>query len=286
MNLRIQLPRETFMHNKRPIVVFVQSVMILFTMLLMQTGFGQVDSVAFLWPTGKVAAISLSFDDARESQVITGTAVLDQYGIKATFFVVPASVEKQLDGWKRAVASGHEIGNHSMHHPCTRNFSWSRKNALEDYTLKKMQTELRECNEAIEGLLHVKADVFAYPCGQKYVGHGEQTKSYVPLISKMFLIGRGWMDEAANDPLYCNFSQLTGIEMDGKTFDQLLPLLEEAKKKGQWLVLAGHEIGDSGEQTTRVATLKKLAEWAQDPINGIWIAPVGAVARYVEGKKK
>lgn len=246
----------------------------------------QQDSASFKWPQGKQAAISLSFDDARESQVIVGTKLLDQYDIKATFFVVPSSVEKQLDGWKKAVASGHEIGNHTLTHPCTGNFPFSRSNALEDHTLAQMQTELTECNKRIKDLLNVKAEVFAYPCGQKFVGRGQQTKSYVPLVAKMFLLGRGWMDEGPNDPSYCNFAQLTGVEMDGKNFDQILTMIEEAKKNGQWLVLAGHEMGDAGEQTTRLSMLKQLAEYVQDPANGVWVAPMGTVAKYIQKQKK
>jgi len=241
----------------------------------------QPDSAVFKWPPGKKAALSLSFDDARESQVLSGTALLDSYGIKATFFVVPSSVEKRLEGWKKAVANGHEIGNHSVNHPCSGNFYWSRNNALEDYTLKRMKAELAECNKRVEALLGIKPEVFAYPCGQKYVGTGRRTKSYVPLVSKMFLLGRGWRDEAANDPVHCNFFQLTGVEMDNKDFNEILPLLQEATKKGQWLLLAGHEMADSGEQTTRLAMLTELAKYVQDPANGIWIAPVGTVARYI-----
>jgi len=246
----------------------------------------QQDSTVFSWPQGKRAAVSLTFDDARESQVIVGTQVLDQYGIKATFFVVPSSVQKQLEGWKKAVASGHEIGNHTLTHPCTHNFSWSRQNGLEEYTIERMQKEMVECNKMIQDLLHVKAEVFAYPCGQKFVGSGVNTKSYVPLVAQYFIAGRGWMDEGPNDPVYCNFAQLTGVEMDGKEFDQILPLLEEAKKTGQWLVLAGHEIGESGIQTTRVAMLKKLIEYAQNPANGIYLQPVGTVAKYLQQHKK
>lgn len=240
----------------------------------------------FNWPDGKKAALSLSFDDARESQVIKGTTLLDQYGIKATFFVVPGAVEKQLEGWKKAVANGHEIGNHSLLHPCSGNFAWSRNKALEDYTLKKMRQELIECNYRIAQLLQVKAEVFAYPCGQKYVGRGADTKSYVPLVSDLFIAGRGWMDEAPNDPVHGNFDQLTGVEMDGKSFEQIMVLLDEAKKTGQWLVLAGHEMGDAGAQTTRLEMLKQLAEYVQNPANGIWIAPVGTVTKYIQKQKK
>ncbi len=272
-------------HNKKAIT-FSQFFMIILILFLSEFAFAQQDTTVFAWPEGKRAAVSLSFDDARESQVIAGTRLLDQYGIKATFYVVPSTMEKQLDGWKKAVANGHEIGNHTLTHPCTGNFSWSRNNALEDYTLEQMHNELSECNKKILELLNVKAEVFAYPCGQKFVGRGSNTKSYVPLVAEMFLTGRGWMDEAANDPVYCNFAQLTAIEMDGKDFDQILPLLEEAKKAGQWVVFGGHEIGEPGFQTTRLATLKNLMEYAQDPSNGIWIQPVGTVAKYIQEHKK
>ena len=244
----------------------------------------QSESV-FTWPEGKQIAISLSFDDARASQVDAGTALLDQYGVKGTFYVVPNSVKQRLEGWKKAVASGHEIGNHSFNHPCTGNFPWSRQKAIENYTLKQMRSELILANKDIKELLGVEAEVFAYPCGQTYIGRGENTKSYVPVVSKLFLSGRGWLDEGPNAPQFCDLAQLTGMEMDGKDFEQILPLIENAKKSGAWLVLAGHEMGTSGNQTTRLSMLKKLIEYAQNPANGIWIAPVGTVAKYIKGQK-
>lgn len=246
----------------------------------------QPAAVSFAWPVNKLATVSLSFDDARMSQVETGTALLDQYGIKATFFVVPSSVEKRLDGWKKAVANRHEIGNHTLTHPCTGNFSWSGKNALEEYTLDSMRKELTDANKRIEELLGIRPEVFAYPCGQKFVGRGTNTKSYVPLIAELFIAGRGWRDEAQNDPVFCDLSQVSGIEMDGKNFDEILPLIEEAKKTGQWLVLAGHEMGESGLQTTRLSMLKRLIMYVQNPANGIWIAPVGTVAKYIRDHRK
>ncbi|MEW5979921.1 MAG: polysaccharide deacetylase family protein, partial [Acidobacteriota bacterium] len=232
------------------------------------------------WPQGKQAAITLTFDDARFSQVDVGTAVLDRYGVKATFFVVPSNVEKRLDGWKKAVAAGHEIGNHSLTHPCTGNFQWSRSRALEDYTLERMREELVETNQKVQALLGVTPEAFAYPCGQKFVGRGLDTRSYVPLVASLFLAGRGWLDEAPNDPGFCDLAQLTGMEMDGKRFDDIAPLLEEAKQSGKWLVLAGHEIGPAGRQTTRVDFLEELLRYCESPSSGFWIAPVGKVAHY------
>lgn len=254
-------------------------------LLLAETLMAQEAKTAFIWPEGKQIAISLSFDDARASQVDAGTALLDQYGVKATFYVVPNSVKQRLEGWKKAAATGHEIGNHSYNHPCTGNFPWSRQKAIENYTLKTMKKELVLANQEIENLLGVKSEVFAYPCGQTYVGSGKNTRSYVPVVSKLFLSGRGWLDEGPNDPQFCDPAQLTGMEMDGKEFEQILPLIENAKKTGAWLVLAGHEMGESGSQTTRLSMLKKLIEYAQNQANGIWIAPVGTVVKYIKGKK-
>ena len=220
------------------------------------------------------------------SQVDKGTALLDQYGVKATFYVLPGAVKERLEGWKKATASGHEIGNHSATHPCTGNFQWSRQKALEEFTLDKMRADLIECNKSVESLLGVKPEVFAYPCGQTFVGRGVNTKSYIPVVAELFLTGRGWLDEGPNDPAFCDFAQLTGMEMDGKNFEDILALVESAKKNNQWLVLAGHEMGESGPQTTRLAMLKQLIEYAQNPANGIWLAPVGTVAKHIQKQKK
>ena len=267
-------------------MIKIQTVLNRFLLLVVVILFGKLGSsqqtvTTFKWPNGKRAAVSITFDDARTSQVDSGTALLDKYGVKATFFVVPATVEDRLDGWKKVVANGHEIGNHTINHPCTGNFSWSAKNALENYSLDDMRDELIECNKRIKELLGVESEVFAYPCGQKFIGRDTSTKSYVPLVAKMFIVGRGWRDEAMNNPDFCDLAQVSGIEMDGKNFDEILPLIEEVRTTGQWLILAGHEMGDSGVQTTRLKMLKQLIEYVQDPANGIWIAPVGTIAKYI-----
>src|SRR5512133_2337176 len=68
----------------------------------------------FLWPEGKRMAISLTFDDARLSQIDKGIPILDRYGVKGTVYLTPANPLERMEGWKKAVAKGHEPGNHSM----------------------------------------------------------------------------------------------------------------------------------------------------------------------------
>ena len=250
------------------------------------TSHAQQSGKDFAWPEGKSVALSLSFDDARLSQVDEGLAFLDKYGVKATFFVVPAQVEERLEGWKQAVRQGHEIGNHTLTHPCSGNYPFARQKALEDYDLERMKHEVLEANKEIERLLGVRPTVFAYPCGQTFVGRGAETDSYVPLVAENFFVGRTYRDAIGNDPAFCDFAQVTGIDMDGKTFKELRAILERARANNQWVVLGGHEMGDSGRQTTRLSMLKKLMKYAEDPKNGVWIAPVGEVAGYIREQRK
>ena len=91
---------------------------------------GPVSASGFAWPDGKRAAVSLTFDDARPSQLDAGVPMLDAYGFKATFYIATARAQERLSEWKDVLATGHEIGNHSMRHPCTGNFSWAREKAL------------------------------------------------------------------------------------------------------------------------------------------------------------
>jgi len=244
-----------------------------------QLGFERQED--FRWPEGKRAAISLTFDDARLSQIDRGILILDEYGFKGTFYVSVGNLKERVEGWMKAVAAGHEIANHSVKHPCSGNFPFSRDRALEDYTLDMMRNEMNEANNIIEQFLGIRPVSFAYPCGQKYVGRGTNLKSYVPLVAEEFLTGRGWLDEWANDPAFCDMAQLMGVKLDEMSFDQVKTLMDRTLADGGWLVFCGHEIGEDGRQVTSSQTLRTLCEYAKDPKNGIWLDTVQNIAAYI-----
>jgi peptidoglycan/xylan/chitin deacetylase (PgdA/CDA1 family) len=237
--------------------------------------------IPFHWPEDRQVAVSLSFDDARASQLDAGIPLLGAYGIKATFYVSTVSLPERLSDWRAVAQAGYEMGNHSLRHACTGNFSWSREKALEDYTLDQMAAELDQASAEIEKLLGVRPVTFAYPCSQKFVGRGVDVKSYVPVVASRFLAGRGWRDEAPNDPAFCDLAQLMGVDLDGLTWEQLKALIDQARARGSWLVLGGHDIGEKGRQTTRMDTLRAFCEYARDPQNGVWVDTVANVSRYV-----
>jgi peptidoglycan/xylan/chitin deacetylase (PgdA/CDA1 family) len=235
----------------------------------------------FPWPAGIRGAVSLTFDDARLSQVDRLIPILDRNGAKATFYVSPNNLVQRLDGWKAAVKTGHEIGNHTMTHPCTGNYPAFRFNALEEMTLEGMAREIDDAQQAIFAALGVRPRDFAYPCGQTYVGRGRDVRSYVPLVAERFLSGRKWLNEDANDPAFCDLAQLLAFEADGKPFAALKELTDKGVAQGRWLILVGHEVGDGGYQTTLAPAVEELCRYAKDPARGIWLDTVGAVAEHI-----
>jgi len=100
--------------------------------------------LGFQYPGKAQNAVSITFDDARHSQVDVGTAILDKHQVKATFYVSPFNVKERLTKWQDAVKSGHEIANHTSSHVCTGNFEWLRKQnlSLEETTLAWLENDI------------------------------------------------------------------------------------------------------------------------------------------------
>src|ERR1051326_6831686 len=72
-----------------------------------------------MWKNKK-CAVALTYDDAIDVDLNNAIPVLDSLNLKATFYIIGASpvVNRRLNEWKKAAANGHELGNHSLFHPC------------------------------------------------------------------------------------------------------------------------------------------------------------------------
>jgi len=239
----------------------------------------------FAWPEGKRAALSLTFDDARPSQVDRAIPILNRYDVKATFYVSPGNLEARLDDWRAARDAGHEIANHSVTHPCSGNFLFARCNALEDYDLDRMERELTDATAAIERLLGVTPTTYAYPCGQTFVGRGEGVKSYVPLVAKHFVVGRCAFNETHNDPAFCDLAQAVSLDADDAPIEKVMGWINDAIAAGGWLITMGHEVGDGGRQVMLESTLESICKYAIDPANGFWVDTAAAIGEYIHRQR-
>jgi len=152
---------------------------------------------------------------------------------------------------------------------------------LEDYTLEKMSQQLDDSNAVIQQRLGVRAVTFAYPCGQKFVGRGPEMKSYVPLIGQKFMVGRGYMDEYYNDPVFCDLAQASGTAFDDTDYIDMVKHINKAAEQGGWVIFVGHDIGHKAFQVTDTIALAALCRYMRDPANGVWVDTVKNIGEYV-----
>ena len=240
----------------------------------------------FPWPAGKRGAVSLSFDDARPSQVDAGVPILNRHGVRATFYVWPRNLALRVESWKQAVAAGHEIGNHTVSHPCGANYCFDWTDPLEDFTLDRMERELLEANDEVQKLLGVRPTSFAYPCGQTYVGKGAQCRSYVPLVAKHFTVGRSAFDECSNNPFVMDLAQAYALSMDDSSRERLQGLVDAALAAGNWLMLLGHNVRSEPGQTVNEETLDWLCSYLTDAKLGAWVDTDSTIGAFVAGAQK
>jgi peptidoglycan/xylan/chitin deacetylase (PgdA/CDA1 family) len=128
------------------------------------------------WPDGKVAAIVLTYDDALRSQLDIALPQLDAAKFKGTFFLDGDITTADMRRWRLAATSGHELGNHSLFHPCPRAMLPDRRNYLTDnYDVPRMLEEIAAMNNVLFGIDGGSSRTYAVPCSQTVVG----TQDYI-----------------------------------------------------------------------------------------------------------
>ena len=119
---------------------------------------------------GDKTAVSLSYDDALISQLENAVPALNSHGFKASFYIVPtsASMKAQLDDYKALAEQGHELGNHSLFHPCSAskaNREWvNEEQNLDNYTVERAIREVLTANVFLQALDGKTQRTFTPPC--------------------------------------------------------------------------------------------------------------------------
>lgn len=239
----------------------------------------------FPWPGRYRAAVSFTFDDARVSQIDRGLPLFEEHRVACTFYVSLEGVKQRLDRWRAAAAAGHEIGNHSMRHPCTANYEFSRRAGActEDYGADDIAADLREADAAIEAHVGIRPRTFAYPCGETHVGRGTEAVSYVPYVARHYLAGRGYHHEHPNDPRYCDLAHLLSYRFDMQPWEQHTVVMEGARESGEWVIFSGHETGGPEDDflNITISDLNRVLSYLDGRRDGLWVAPVCDVAAWI-----
>ena len=218
------------------------------------------------WPGKRQAAVALTYDDALGSQLDVAIPQLDAAGLKGTFFLMGRQVGDRVSDWRRVSGRGHELGNHTVNHPCARGtYDMPAQYTSEAYTVELLMTEVRVMNGFLQAMDTRPAHAFATPCGQNLVGG----QDYLGPLQQRKLAS--YIRDARTMPpsvLYTSFTETSGMDM--------ILWIEDLRRAGAAGVIVFHGVGGDYLSVSGDAH-RELVEHLKARRNEIWTATFSEV---------
>ena len=224
---------------------------------------------------GKQCAVVLTYDDALNVHLDYVAKALDSLKLKGTFYLTVAAPgsRNRIDDWRKVALNGHELGNHTLFHPCAGNQpgrSWvSPEYDLSAYSLKRMLDELRMTNTFLQSIDGKTKRTFAYPCGDMMV----RDTSYVQAIQSDFVAARGVLGKVMQPNTITRFD-VNAYGMNNHTAEEMIALVKQAMTEKGLVVFLFHGVG--GEHSINVSRKEhnKLLGFLKQNEKDIWVAPM------------
>lgn len=236
------------------------------------------------WPGGCQGAVSLSFDDGHPTHLEKVVPILAEFDLLGTFYVNPRGDEwrEDLAPWQEVARAGHEVGNHTVSHPCSKAL-WGdpEMSCLEHMTLSEIETDVDEASRRLREAIPEQTDFsFCYPCYEEHIGEGLARQSYVPVIARRFVAARGRGEHGYNHPATCDLAYLYSWAVEFRDGHALVGMAEQAAALGCWSIFTIHGI-DAGHLPLSEAALRHLCQHLARARDRLWVAPVVQVGRRV-----
>jgi sialate O-acetylesterase len=237
----------------------------------------------FKWPDGKKAAVVFTYDDGLDCHLDVAVPQLDEFGFKGTFYCTgnSKSLYNRVDEWRKIAGNGHELGNHTLFHPCDgKRFDWVKPEYdLNRYTLEQLIVELNTANTLLKAIDGKTSRTFGYTCSD-YVAGG---KDFTGEIEKMFVGARrdGPVPETMQD--YNVYNTPSWMAVD-PTAEQLIDHVEKAREKGTIAVIMFHSIG-GGYLNVGAAEHYKLLKYLKENEADYYCATFLEVMQYIKNNR-
>jgi peptidoglycan-N-acetylglucosamine deacetylase len=211
--------------------------------------------------------------------------MLNNADLPSTFYLIPRGdyyLEK-LAPWREVAKAGHEIGSHTMAHICSRGFKDDpTAPGLEGLTLADLEKDIVESKRRLQQIAPQQAEMsFCYPCYMDYVGSGPTRQSYVPVVAKHHIAGRGKGEfPFANQPATIDLHYTWSWPAERMPGSQMVGLAEACVANNCWGILTFHGINE-GHLGVAETDLRELLNYLTVNHSRIWTAPVAKVARRI-----
>ncbi|RZT06235.1 Peptidoglycan/xylan/chitin deacetylase, PgdA/CDA1 family [Duganella sp. CF402] len=253
--------------------------------LLLAPCAGAADT-AFVWPHGARAAVSLAYDDALDSQLDYAIPTLDKYGLKGSFYLQlsnPAVAQRMAD-WRRAAASGHELGNHSLFHQCSRKapgHDWVQpQRDLDTTTAAQMQDQVRLGNTMLHAIDGRRERTYTVPCGDVLAAGVD----YLPGLRDAF-VGIKVSGAAVTPSMTALDRYAVGVAApEGLSGAQLIALVQQAAAQGTMVNFTFHGVGGD-YLTTSAQAHEELVRYLADNRRLYWTDTFLNIMTYVKKQR-
>ncbi|NBV22699.1 MAG: hypothetical protein EBS05_12385 [Proteobacteria bacterium] len=237
----------------------------------------------FAWPDGALGAVSLTYDDGLANHLELVAPELEHAGLRGTFYAHGMSgLLARREAWHALVARGHELGNHTLFHPCR-----SNPNILPDFDLRnygehRWCKEMELANQLLELVDGQRERTFGNTCWDNWIGPDDRQICLEQLVPRLFLAARGERTDEAVDPRSFTPFNLGTRCADGETFAGLRQNIEAAIGGGGWLILTLHGVG-AGTHSLYLETTehRQLLDWLASQRTRIWTAPLKNIAKHL-----
>jgi sialate O-acetylesterase len=231
----------------------------------------------------KQCAVVLTYDDAIDVDLDNAIPVLDSLKLKATFYLIGSSpvVTKRMNEWRLVAKHGHELGNHTLFHPCDgsrpgRTFV-TPESDLSRYTMQRAVQETRATNTLLKAIDGKDKRTLAYPCGDLTV----EGKSFYDQIKPDFVAARG-VSAGLESFNQINFGNVKCYTINGQSAEYMIGLVKQAMAEHKLIVFLFHGVGGGHNINVDLKEHSKLLHYLKDNEKNIWIAPMVDVAQYVQ----
>jgi sialate O-acetylesterase len=235
---------------------------------------------------GKKTAVVLTYDDALNVHLDNVIPALDSLNLKGTFYLTASSDagRNRIAEWRKAATNGHELGNHTLFHPCDASkpgMTWVRPEYdMSKYSLAQIQNEIKMCNAYLKAIDGKDTRTFAFTCGHKKVAEGE----FIQSLASDFVAARAVrheMHSLAEQTLL----DIDCYSMEGSTGLQMIELVKQAQASGKLLVFLFHGVGGEHGLNVSKEAHSQLLHYLKENEKDIYMDTMINLAEYIKANK-
>lgn len=231
---------------------------------------------------GKKCAVVLTYDDAINEHLDNAIPILDSLKLKATFYLsgFSVSIQTRLNDWKKIVAKGHELGNHTLYHPCDASGpqrTWVQpENDLNKYTVKRIENEVRMTNLFLQALDGKTKRTFAFTCGDMKVADS----TFINGMKKDLTAARAVRNEMHKineiDPY-----NIDCYMVNNHTYEQMKEWVDKAIQTNSLLVILFHGVGGGNSLNVSLNAHRQILTYIKQNEKDIYVAPMLEVVTHI-----